>query len=182
MESLKFVAVSASWTSQSPQRFSRTPSQCCEKINFISSLNWTNACGHMQIKGLRGFPWLLWQLLLSPRLGKVLTQPESPQKTRPLFHVFINSPGTWHQTMRHLLGSTKYLSRPTPAQGPVEQAGLPGWVPWMSSLAVLPIPSRIQDLLLTLLWEDTPSVSQSDSQNSSSPAFLPGSLYTRSSL
>lgn len=48
---IEFVAISARcWTRQSPQRFSMTTSQCSEKINFISSLNWTNACGHMQIK------------------------------------------------------------------------------------------------------------------------------------
>jgi hypothetical protein len=43
------------------------------QINFISSLNWTDGCGHMQIKVLCGFTAAMGVAFLLPLWGKVLS-------------------------------------------------------------------------------------------------------------
>lgn len=153
-----------------------TTSQCSEKINFISSLNWTNACGHMQIKGSSWFPiTTMAAASLSPQ-WKSFSPSQNFHKTRAqLFHTFSSSPGIWHQTMRHLLGGTKYLSWPSPALGRVEQTGLPWQVPWMPYASLLEFSIQFYPAIRVF------SQCFTNWRNSFSPAFLPESLFTRSS-
>lgn len=68
---------------------------------------------------------------LSPWWVRFLPRRNSHKRGAQLFHVFLSSPGICHWPMRHLLGSTKYISWPTSTHGQVEQIGLLWWVSWL---------------------------------------------------
>lgn len=152
---VEFVAISAGyWTSQSLQQFSMTTSQCSEKINFISSLNWTTACGHTQITGFCGFPLLWWQLLFSCCCGeKFSTGQNSHKRGAWLFHAFIYvSPAS----------STKPGDTCSAAPNTSLANTSPPEIPWMGSLPILLTPPRFQDLPWVLLWQHNPTLSWTD--------------------
>lgn len=172
IESLEFVALFARcWNSQSPQQFSMTTSQCSEKINFISSLNWTDACGHMQIKGPLWLPIAaMAAAFLLPLWGKSLSWPEFPQKRSLALSCIFKSP--WHLALdQETLARqhrTPLLLNCSPGSGSTFQATVMSTLlPWS-----LLLECRTH---FELCFENTLSLFHEQTEQFSSK-FLPGSL------